>query len=119
MTERHERPDGPTRASQLEELLACERELAELLAEARDDARRRVEEARALAARAEADLEEALEREAAQERASIREGVEARVREISGAARERVARLEAIPDDRVEHLAEAAFRRLVEARSEP
>ena len=119
MTERHERHDGPTRASQLEELLACERELAELLGEARDDARRRVEEARGLAARAEADLQEALEREAAQERASIREGVEARLQEISGTARERAASLEAISDDRVEHLAEAAFRRLIEVRSVP
>jgi vacuolar-type H+-ATPase subunit H len=117
MTERHERPDGPTRASQLEELLACEQELAQLLSDAREDSRRRVEEARALAVRAEADLQTTLEGEADQERASIRQEAQARVRETLSAAAERASRLDSISDERVERLADAAFSELLQARS--
>lgn len=102
-------------SSELADLLACELELGEMLAHAKEEARRLVEEARATADRADAELEASLEAESEGVRARMRQETQASVRVISARARERVAVLESVTDERVERLAEAAFRRLIGA----
>jgi len=108
---------GPRGAesNELAELLACEFELAELLARTQEQGRHLVEEARAETGRAEVDMEASLEAESDRERARIREETQTSVREIWARARRRVAAFEGVPDERVERLAEAAFRRLIGA----
>ena len=105
-------------ASRLTELLECERELAELTAAAREEASRRVEEARAEVARAEAEVEASLEAESERVRSEIRAASQARVHEILGRARERAARYEALPAPEVDRLVEVAFRRLLDGEAE-
>lgn len=102
-------------SSELADLLACELELGELLARAQAEARRLVEEARARADRADAQLEVSLEAESEGVRARIRQETQATVRSISARARDRVAAFEVVSDEGVERLAEAAFRRLIGA----
>lgn len=109
----------PPEASQLAELLACEQELAALLDEARRDARELVESARVDAERAAADLEASLEEEAEQERERIRTDAQARIRELVTGARERSERFEGLSDERVEALAEVAFRLLLSHEASP
>ncbi|MGD8288639.1 MAG: hypothetical protein PVJ80_08165 [Gemmatimonadota bacterium] len=107
-------PGGePRQASQLNELLACEQELARLLEETRAEARRLVEDARAAAGEAAANLEASLEEESERERARIREETQARIRALVAAAREESARFDSVGDDRVSELAESALRRLL------
>jgi vacuolar-type H+-ATPase subunit H len=105
--------------NQLAELLACEQELAVQLARAQEDARRLVDEARAEAARAEAALEGSLQAEAERLRASIREEIQASLREIAARTRERIARFEAVSDEEVARLADAAFLRLIGREGAP
>jgi len=112
-------PDGPTQASQLDELVACERELADLLAAIEGEARRRVEEARVSAAAAEADVEASLDEEGANARTEIREATQRRLRAVQVEAQERVARFEQVSDEEVARLADAAFRRLVATEAQP
>jgi vacuolar-type H+-ATPase subunit H len=100
-------------ASQLAELLRCERELAELLSAAQAEARQRVDEARAAAKALEAETEASLGKEADRLRAGIRERTQARAREIRAEALEQVARFDRVTDEQIEALAEVAFRLLV------
>lgn len=106
-------PGGPTQASQLAELVARERELADMLATAEAEAERTVEEARAAASAAEAEVEASLEDEGAHVRAQIRDATQRRARELQAEAEERVALFERVSDEDVERLADSAFRRLV------
>ena len=99
--------------SRLTELLECERELAELTAAARKEADRRVEDARAEVALAEAELEASLEAESERVRSEIRAAAQARVHEILGRARERADRYASLSAPEVDRLAEVAFRRLL------
>jgi vacuolar-type H+-ATPase subunit H len=108
-----DRPLDRDLRSQLAELLECERELDSRLRATQDEARRRVDEARAASSQAEAEMEAALEDEARRLRATIQSDAEARVREILDRSRERVARFQGVSDERVEALAESAFRRLI------
>lgn len=105
--------DSRRDASQLAELLECERELAELLSAARAQARQCVDEARAAAKALEAETEASLGKEADRLRAEIRERTQARAREIRAEARERAAGFDRVTDERVHTLAEVAFRRLI------
>jgi len=100
-------------ASQLAELLACERELAELLKAARDESARRIRDARASAAREMADLEVTLEGAALAIRSGIREEAQARVHEVLQGGRERAARHRAVPDAEIDRLAGLAFAILI------
>ena len=97
----------------LAELLDCERELAELLAGAREEALRRVADARADAERAEAELEASLEEESERVRREVREASQARVHEILGRAHGHAARFEGLSDESVQSLAASVFRRLL------
>jgi len=106
-------PGGPTQASQLAELLECERELAELLAAAEAEAVRMVDEARAAAVADDAEVEASLEDEGERQRVRIREATQRRVRELRAEAGERVALFEGVSDGEVARLADDAFRRLV------
>lgn len=99
----------------LAELLACERELADLMMVAREEARRRLDDMRSEVERAEADLEASLEEEAERVRREVREVSRARVHEILARAREQAARFESLGDEEVERLAAAALRRLLGA----
>lgn len=103
----------PQQASQLTELLACERELADLLQDTEIEARRMVEEARAEAGEAAADLEASLEEDSERERAHIKEETQARIRSLVSAAREQASRFDAIEDARVSELADSALARLL------
>ncbi len=98
---------------QLAELLACELELAQLLAETQQEARQLVEAARAESVRAEAEMDASLEREAESECLRIRQETQSSVREMSARVAARVAAFESVSRERVEQLAEAAFLRLV------
>jgi vacuolar-type H+-ATPase subunit E/Vma4 len=119
MFEREPGLGGPTQASQLAELLACERELAELLTAAEEEAWRLVQEARAVAATAAADIEASLGAEAERARSAIREATQRKVREIHGEARERAMAYEAVSDEEVARLGEVAFRALIVPEAEP
>jgi len=99
--------------SRLAELLACERELADLMTAAREEASRRVEEARAAASRAEAEVEASLADEAQRVRSEIQAESHARVRQLLARAGESVESFERIADTEAERLAESAFRRLL------
>jgi hypothetical protein len=99
--------------SRLSELLECEQDLAELMAATREEGRRRVDEARADVARAEAELEASLEEESGRVRGEIGAAAQARVHELRSRARERAARYEGVSDQEVDRLAAAAFRRLL------
>jgi hypothetical protein len=111
-------PHGPTQTSQLAELVACERELADLLAAAEAEGRAMVEEARASATAAEADIEAALEGEGERARADIREATQRKVRAIQVSAQELVARFERVSDEEAGRLADIAFRLLVGPEAE-
>jgi vacuolar-type H+-ATPase subunit H len=106
--------DEAHQASGLAELLACERELDELMSAVRTDARRRVADALSQVAHAEAELEASLAEEAERARRELREETQARVRDVSSRARVRVTRFESVSDDEVARLAESAFRRLLD-----
>jgi len=99
--------------SRLSELLECERELAELMAAAKEDARRRVAEAQSEAGLAEAEGEASLEEASERVRREVREAGQARVDDILTRAREQAAMFEALSDRDVERLAEHAYRRLL------
>lgn len=101
--------------SRLAELLECERDLADLMTLSREEARRRLDEARSEVERAEAELEASLEEEAERVRREVREASQARVHEILARAREQGGRFESLGDEEVERLAAAAFRRLLGA----
>ena len=105
--------------SRLAELLACEQELAEQLAAARDEGRDLIERARREAALAEAELEASLEKASDRVRREIREASQARIHEVLRRARERAARYERLTDAEVERLAESALRRLIAAGDRP
>lgn len=105
--------EGDAQTSRLSELLECERELAALDTAAREEAHRRIAQARDEAARAAADLEASLEDDAERIRRKIREESQTRIRDISARARELVEGFEGLSDERVEQLAESAFRRLL------
>lgn len=110
-----ERDRETHRASQLDELLGCERELAEALSAARKEARGIVDHARADAAAAAAELEASLESETARERQRAREEARSRIEALSADAGDRATRFHDIGDEEVERLAGLAFRRLVAA----
>ena len=99
--------------SQLAELLACERELDQLLAAAREEAHRRVDDARAESASLEAEAEAALEEEVRRVRSAAEERARAAVREILDRARGRVAGFQGVSDEQVEGLAASALRHLI------
>lgn len=105
--------------TQLEELLECERHLTELMVEARVDAARRIEEARAAASAQEADLEASLGMEADRLRAAVRERTQASVREIRAEAEARVTGFDGITDEQVTRLADHALRILIRPGSAP
>ena len=109
------RSQGPAGAepSRLAELLACERELADLMSATREDAKRRVEEARAAVTRAEAEVEASLADEAQRVRSEIGSESHLRVHDILARAAEEAALFERFSDEEVERLAESAFRRLL------
>jgi vacuolar-type H+-ATPase subunit H len=106
---------GPEReqATRLSALLECEAELARLMAEARDIARRRVEEARGEAARAESDLAASLDAEGERARHRIQSSSQATVQDVLSGARARVVRYENVSDAEVLRLAQSALRRLI------
>jgi hypothetical protein len=106
-------PGGPKHASRLAELVAREREFADMLATAEAEAERMVEEARAAALAADAEVEASLEDEGDRVRAKIREATQHRVRELQAEAEERAALFERVSDQNVERLADSAFRLLV------
>ncbi|MDH5590044.1 MAG: hypothetical protein OEZ65_05145 [Gemmatimonadota bacterium] len=100
------------RASHLAELLECEQELEDLLAEARAQAAAIVERARAEAARAEGESEASLDQAARKIRDEIDERTRRRVAEVAREAARRTEFLGSIPDAEVARLADAVFRRL-------
>ena len=99
--------------SRLVELLACEEELAGLMADARAEGRRRVEAAREEAERVAAELGSRLEQEADRARREIAEAAGARVEALLEEARFRAARFDDVSDEQVARLAESALRRLM------
>lgn len=107
----HDGSHAPT--GDLAALLECERELAELMAEAHEEAGRRVAEARAEVARAEATLEASLEEAGDRVRSEVRERAQERVRQVLSEAGERAAAFERVTDAEVERLADRAFRSLI------
>lgn len=115
------RNQGPAGAepSRLAELLACERELADLMRATREDARRRVEEARSAATRMEAELEASLTDEAQRVRSEIGSESHVHVRDILARAAKEAARFERLSDQEVERLAESAFQRLLGREDAP
>ena len=119
MSHANRRPDGPVKESQLAELVACEQELAALLADAEARARQMVEEARAAAAAAAAELEASLEDEAERLRVLIREDTQRRVRELEAGARAEAARFDQVPAEELDRLVELGYRRLLSAEAEP
>ena len=118
MSQSHPGPGGPTQASQLAELVRCEQELADLLAEARVQAERMVAEARAAAAAAAADLEASLEDEAQRLRSTIREATQLSVRELQADAEHRASSFGGVSAADVQRLAGSAFRRLIGAEAD-
>lgn len=114
-----DRPRDGDQQSQLAELLACERDLDRLLATAREEARRTVEDARAAATQAEADAEGTLAAEVERLRSTIEGQARSRVQEILARSRERAARFDGISDERVKDLADAAFRQLISHDGQP
>lgn len=103
------------RASQLDELLECERELARLLTAARSEAREIVERVRAEAIEAAAEVEASLASEAAGERQRAREESRSRIESVSAEARNHASRYDDLSDADVERLADFVFRRLLGA----
>jgi vacuolar-type H+-ATPase subunit H len=104
---------GKERISRLSELLACETELADLMAKARGEARRRVEAAREEVERADADHAASLATEAERARREIDDSARARAQALLADARGRVARFDGVSDAEVARLAESALRRLM------
>jgi hypothetical protein len=97
----------------LADLLACEKELAGLMARACDEARRRVDAARAEAERVATELDTSLAAEAERARREIDEGSRARVHATLADAEARAARFDRVSDAEVERLAASALRLLV------
>jgi len=119
MTTTLEREPDAEPASRLAELLACEQELEAAMASVREDARRRVEAARAEQARGAAELEELLEREAERVRRDVDEAARARVRSLLAEADQRVARFDRVSDPEIERLAAVALRQLMDTEEHP
>jgi len=119
MSKRRRPSDGSLEASQLTELLVCERELADLLTATRAEAERRVAEAREEAAGAEAELEASLADETRLARAQIRADTQGRLREIAQRARTRTELFDGLSEAEVDHLAGMMFRSLIGAEEPP
>jgi vacuolar-type H+-ATPase subunit H len=97
----------------LADLLTCERELAELMAGVREEARRRVAGARDDATRAETELDASLAMEGERARREIDDEARARMRAVLDEAHAQVARFDAVSDSDVAALADVALRRLI------
>ena len=106
------RVDGPAGSGQLERLREHEQALAELLADAREEADRVVEEERARAESARRRLDEEIDVEAARIRKRARLEAEEAHRDLLAEARARVQHLEEVPEERIAELADGVFRRL-------
>jgi hypothetical protein len=112
-----EAPQETERASRLAELLACEEDLARLMAETRAEGRRRIEAAQAEAGRAAAELGAALDAEAERARRDIEMRFRARAHAMLEEARAGVTRFQAVSDEEVSRLADRALRLLKEPES--
>lgn len=96
-----------------------ERLIARRLSDARDEAEGIVEAAREEARRTHVESERSLAARSERIRREIREDVRARRREILEAAADRVRRLDAIPEERIEELADGSFLRLIGREEAP
>jgi vacuolar-type H+-ATPase subunit H len=115
MQRTRETTHGGGESGQLAELLACEREVAELMAAARVEAQRRVAEARSEADGAMAELLASLETTCEQARRELREESEKSIRDILTRAAAQADRFERVSEADIERLTASAFRRLVGA----
>lgn len=112
--------DGDRRSvSQLARVQEHERLIARRLSDAREEAEGIVEAARERARRTHTESERSLAARSERIRREIREDVRARRREILEAAADRVRRLDAIPEERIEELADRSFLRLIGREEAP
>lgn len=98
---------------ELERLIETERRNEDLLQRARDDAKAIVEAARTAARNRAATLSGELEADARRSEAALTAERERRVAEIQKAARDRAARYDAVPDERVGAVGRALVDRLI------
>jgi vacuolar-type H+-ATPase subunit H len=105
--------DDGAGAGHLVRLQEYERVIAQRMDEARDEAATIVEAAREAARRTREETERSLAAESERLRAELRADADARRDEILDAAAERVRRLDAIPEARIEEVAHRSFLRLI------
>jgi hypothetical protein len=110
--------DEHTESSRLAELLACEQELEDLRARARDEAAEVVARARRDVDERRAEMAAGLIAEVETLRERVREELRREVERARAQAEAQAARYDAVDDAEVERLAEVAFHELV-GRAKP